>query len=53
MPQIYGKKTSDGLPKALECGDSGELKIVLCGTQLDGTITPLLCDASGKLVTTS
>lgn len=53
MAQLYGIKTSDRLSKALECGDSGELRVVLYGTQVDGTITPLLCDASGKLVTTS
>ena len=27
MAQLYGKKTSDGLPKALECNDEGQLKI--------------------------
>jgi hypothetical protein len=27
VAQLYGKKTSDGLPKALECTDDGELKI--------------------------
>jgi hypothetical protein len=27
--------------------------VILCGTQLDGTVTPLLCDADGKLVVTS
>lgn len=27
MAQLYGKKTSDGLPKALECTDDGQLKV--------------------------
>jgi hypothetical protein len=28
MAQVYGKKTSDGLPKALECSDDGALKYI-------------------------
>lgn len=41
----------------LPCGaiDNGNgsaiLKIVLYGTQLDGTITPVLVDSDGKIVT--
>jgi hypothetical protein len=46
-------RKSDGELKAVEGEDSGEIRVVLCGTQLDGTITPLLCDADGKLVTTA
>jgi hypothetical protein len=37
MPQLYGKKTSDGLPKALECTDDGMLKV---DTELTATIDP-------------
>jgi len=29
MAQLYGKKTSDGLPKALECTDDGDLNIAV------------------------
>lgn len=29
------------------------LRVVLCGTQADGTVTPILCDADGKLITTT
>jgi hypothetical protein len=50
---IHGRKSSDGLSKPLDCGDGGELKVILCGVQPDGTVTPLQCDADGKLVTTS
>lgn len=50
---IQARKSSDGLSKPLACGDDGELKVILCGVQPDGTVTPLQCDADGKLVTTS
>lgn len=50
MAQMFGKKTSDGQQKALECEDTGELRIVICGKQLDGTITPILVDSSGKVI---
>lgn len=37
MARLYGKKTSDGLPKALECTDEGLLKV---DTELTATIDP-------------
>ena len=37
MAQLYGKKTSDGLPRALECTDDGLLKV---DTELTATIDP-------------
>ena len=37
MAQLYAKKTSDGLPKALECTDDGQLKV---DTELTATIDP-------------
>ena len=37
MAQLYAKKTSDGLPKALECTDDGMLKV---DTELTATIGP-------------
>jgi len=37
MAQLYGKKTSDGLPRALECTDDGLLKV---DTELTVTIDP-------------
>jgi hypothetical protein len=43
----------DGRPRAITCTEDKKLYVVLCGTQLDGTVTPLLCDADGKLVVTS
>ena len=50
---MCAKKTSDGRAKMLECEDTGELRVVLCGKQLDGTITPVLVDAAGKLILAS
>jgi hypothetical protein len=29
------------------------LQVVLCGTQAGGTITPVLVDSTGKLITTA
>lgn len=37
MAQLYAKKTSDGLPKALECTDDGMLKVDM---ELTATIDP-------------
>lgn len=31
--------------------DTATLKILICGVQLDGTITPVLVDSDGKIVT--
>ena len=50
MWQIFGKK-SDGKKKALECGDGGQLKIVLYATAAGGTLVPVKCDANGQLMT--
>jgi hypothetical protein len=47
------KVRGTGDRKAVEGEAGGEIYVVVCGTQLDGTITPLLCDADGKLVVTS
>ena len=50
---LYFKQTSDGEPKAVEGEDTGEIRVVMCGKQANGTITPILVDASGKIITTS
>lgn len=47
------KVKGTGVRKAVEGGAGGEVYVVLCGTTVGGVITPLLCDALGKLVTTS
>lgn len=47
---MISAKKADGKVKALECSNSGELRVLLCGMQADGTITPVLVDADGKLV---
>jgi len=46
MAQLYGKKTSDGLPKALECTDEGLLKV---DTELTATIDPTLAKLTQKV----
>ena len=46
-------KKADGRAKMLECSDTGELRVLLCGVQLDGTITPVLVDADGKIIMAS
>lgn len=53
MAQLFARKTSDGHQKSLECEDTGELRIVICGKQLDGTITPILVDSNGKIITST
>lgn len=53
MVMISAKKTSDGHLKALECEDTGELRVVICGKQIDGTITPILVDEDGKIITST
>jgi hypothetical protein len=50
MVEIFGKK-SNGKQKALECGNGGELKIVLYATAAGGTLVPVKCDANGQLMT--
>jgi len=53
MAQLYFKKTSDRQTKAVEGEDTGEMRIVICGKQAGGAITPILVDASGKIITTT
>jgi hypothetical protein len=50
MAQLYAKKTSDGHLKSLECENTGELRVVVCGKQSDGTITPIRVDSLGRIV---
>ena len=37
---LYFKQTSDGEAKAVEGENTGEIRIVICGKQAGGTITP-------------
>jgi hypothetical protein len=50
---VVDQSTMDALPLLAVDNFDGTaiLKIILCGTQSDGTITPLKCDASGQLIT--
>ena len=50
---IKFKKTSNGKIKAAEGYPTGELRVVVCGVQAGGTVTPLKCDAQGRLITTT
>ena len=45
IPQLYGKKSSDGLPKALECTDEGSLKVL---TDLTVELDPTGLSTSAK-----
>lgn len=47
---IICAKTTECKRKTLECGEGEELKVLLCGVQLDGTITLVQVDADGRLV---
>lgn len=38
---------------ALTSDDGTEIRTVLYATQADGTITPVLCDSDGKIITTT
>lgn len=51
--KIQGKSASDDRFYYLRVSTDGELYAIMCGTQADGTVTPLLCDSNGKLIATS
>jgi len=50
---LCAKKTSDGRPKRLECEDSGELRVLLCGKTISGEVLPVLLDEYGAVVISS
>jgi hypothetical protein len=52
MAQLYGKKTSDGLPKALECTDDGDLNIAVIA-QAPPTTLPLPTGAATSALQTA
>jgi len=52
MAQLYGKKTSDGLPKALECTDGGALNIAV-SAQTPPTTLPLPTGAATSALQTA
>ncbi len=47
---MCAKRTSDGKAKMLECGDGGELKVVLYGTTISGELLPILVDENGCII---
>jgi hypothetical protein len=49
---MCAKKTSDGKAKMVECEDTGELRIVICGKTISGEILPILVDEDGCILTT-
>lgn len=53
MTNLYAVKTGTTWQKALEAEATGELRVVVCGKQSDGTITPIRVDSSGKIILSS
>lgn len=51
MSELIRARNTDGKVQDIRIENTGELKIVLYGTQTDGTITPVLVDSDGKLIT--
>ncbi len=43
----------EDLSSAVDGTTTKRIVVILCGTQVDGTITPVLVDANGKLVLSS
>jgi hypothetical protein len=43
----------DDLAAAVSGTSTKRIVVILCGTQSDGTITPVRVDSDGKLVTTT
>lgn len=43
-------KKSDGRAKMLECSDTGELRVLLCGVTISGEILPVLLDEDGAIL---
>jgi len=50
---VIGKKRSNGALKHIECTDSGEAYVLLCGIDAEGNIRPVLVDESGKIILSS
>lgn len=43
----------DTIAAAVRGSDVKRIEVILCGTQSNGTITPVLVDAEGKIVLSS
>lgn len=50
---MSAKRTSDGRSKKVECSDSGEVKVLLCGLTASGVVVPVRVDDLGKIVLSS
>jgi len=50
---MCAKKSSDGRAKRLECEDSGELRVLLCGKTITGEVLPVLIDENGCILTSA
>ncbi len=48
---IKGVKSGSNTLVPVSVDSSGNIIVVICGQQADGTVTPLKCDASGQLMT--
>jgi hypothetical protein len=47
---MYAKMRSTGQFKAVECGDAGEVYMLLCGLTASGEVKPLRVDDDGKII---
>lgn len=43
--------TSKLIPVSVD--EDGNIYVIICGVQLDGTVTPVLVDATGKIILSS
>jgi hypothetical protein len=50
---MCAKKTSDGKAKMIECEDTGELRVMLCGKTISGEILPVRVDENGCILTSA
>ena len=53
MSELIRARTTTGTVDDIRIEDTGELKVVLYGTESDGTLTPVLVDSDGKIITTT
>jgi hypothetical protein len=47
---MCAKKRSDGRAKMIECTDSGEPYMLLCGVDVNGIVRPVMVDENGKII---
>ncbi len=50
---MKGRRETSGDVKEVKLTETREILVVICGEQSDGTITPVLVDSDGKIITTT